>query len=53
MITELVECDECFKMGPADEIEICGDWLGTPDNGYECPDRLCLDCRTGGWDYDD
>jgi len=55
MITDLVECDDCFKMGPADEVLICGDWIGGPDNGYPCPDYLCKECRTGetgDWDDD-
>jgi hypothetical protein len=52
MIKGLVECEECLKHVPADEIEICGDWLGAPGNGYACPDRLCADCRTGGGDAD-
>lgn len=53
MIKEMAECEECGKMGPADEIELCGDWFGSPDNGYPCPDYLCKECRTGDWDDED
>lgn len=45
MIREVVQCEECGVGGldPADDI--CGDWIGTSDNGYRCPDILCRDCR--------
>ena len=52
MLKEVVECEECGKKGPKDEIGTCGDWVGTPENGYACPDILCPDCRTGNKDDD-
>lgn len=52
MLKEVVECEECGKKGPKDEIGTCGDWIGTPENGYACPDILCPDCRTGNKDDD-
>jgi len=45
MLQEVVQCEECSKEGSKDEIGICGDWLGTPENGYACPDIICPDCR--------
>ena len=44
-IREVVQCDECGAGGLDPVEDICGDWLGTSDNGYRCPDILCRDCR--------
>ena len=46
-IRKVVECDQCGLAGSEDEIMVCGDWLGTPEVGYACPDLLCRECRTG------
>ena len=48
MVSTLVECDECGVGGLDPVKDVCGDWLGTSDNGYRCPDVLCPACR----DYD-
>ena len=45
MLQEIVQCEECGREGSKDEIGVCGDWLGTPKNGYACPDIICPDCR--------
>lgn len=45
MIREVVQCEEC-GVGGLDPVEdVCGDWIGTEDNGYKCPDKLCRACR--------
>jgi len=44
-LTLIVECEECGMQGPRDEIGVCGEWLGIPENGYACPDIICPDCR--------
>ena len=41
----MVECEECGRHGPLDEIGTCGDWIGSPGDGYACPDILCPDSR--------
>ena len=51
MLRNVVECDECGLVGFEAEIKVCGDWLGTPEAGYVCPDLLCRECRTG--EYND
>ena len=43
---EVVACEECGREGPKDEIGVCGDWIGTPEDGYACSDIICPDCRT-------
>ena len=48
MVSTLVECDECGVGGLDSVKDACGDWLGTPDNGYRCPDVICSVCK----DYD-
>ena len=40
------ECEECGRKEPAGETWECGEWLGTPGNGYVCTDRICPDCRS-------
>ena len=45
MLKEEVFCDECGKPGQDPVDDMCGDWLGTPDNGYACSDIICLGCR--------
>ena len=50
-IRNVVECDECGLVGFEDETEVCGEFLGTPEVGYVCPDLLCRECRTG--EYND
>tara|TARA_Y100000310_G_C20252507_1_gene609766 strand:+ start:428 stop:592 length:165 start_codon:yes stop_codon:yes gene_type:complete len=45
MLKEEVICDECGKPGQDPIEDKCGDWLGTPENGYACPDIICLGCR--------
>jgi len=46
MLQEVVTCEDCGREGPKDEIGVCGDWIGTPENGYACPDIICPDCRS-------
>ena len=45
MLEEIVVCEECGKEGPKDEMGVCGSWIGSPEDGYACPDILCSDCR--------
>ena len=40
MSKEVVQCEECGREGPTDEIRTCGDWIGPTDNGYVCPDII-------------
>lgn len=44
MLKEVVFCDECGKPGQDPIEDMCGEWLGTPENGYACPDIICEDC---------
>jgi len=44
-LVEIVECEECGMQGPKDEMGVCGWWIGTPKNGYACPDPVCPECR--------
>lgn len=53
MLQQELVCDECGRPGQDPVADICGDWLGTPENGYPCPDIICLECRIeeeGGWE---
>jgi len=45
MLQEDLVCDECGRSGQDPVADLCGDWLGTPENGYPCPDIICLECR--------
>ena len=38
------ECDECGMQGLDPEEDMCGQWIGTPENGFPCPDIICPDC---------
>ena len=40
-----VDCDECGNSGQDPIQDLCGEWLGTPENGYICSDIICLNCR--------
>lgn len=44
----IVECDECGMPGLDPDEDMCGEWIGTPQQGgigYACPDIICPDCR--------
>jgi hypothetical protein len=38
-------CEECGVDGLDPVKDVCGDWIGTQDNGYECQDLICPGCR--------
>ena len=48
ILKEVVACGECGSPGQDPIQDLCGEWLGTPENGYACPDIICLDCRMEG-----
>ena len=51
MWKSVVECDECGVPGLDPIEDMCGEWLGTPENGFACLDIICLDCRSlDEWD---
>ena len=52
-LQEIVTCEECGETGPLDEIGTCGEWLGTPDKGYACPDIICFGCRNDEYEDND
>ena len=44
ILREVVACDECGSPGQDPIEDRCNEWIGPPDNGYVCPDVICLDC---------
>ena len=46
VLSEVVQCEECGTGGLDPVVNVCGEWIGTPDNGYRCPDVLCDNCRS-------
>ena len=41
MLKDVVECEDCGRVGSKEEIGVCGFWIGTPEKGYACPDIMC------------
>ena len=36
-------CEKCGLGGSIESFKPCGDWIGTDEVGYPCPDVVCVD----------